>query len=73
MKVMKTLTPKSVRKLGDRFMVDFGQNMAGWVKIAVSDVAKGDTVVIRYPSVSRLTAPGLMSRISVMRRAPTAT
>ncbi|WP_289862073.1 family 78 glycoside hydrolase catalytic domain [uncultured Duncaniella sp.] len=48
MKVMKTLTPKSVRKLGDRFMVDFGQNMAGWVKIAVSDVAKGDTVVIRY-------------------------
>ncbi|MDE5916398.1 MAG: family 78 glycoside hydrolase catalytic domain, partial [Duncaniella sp.] len=48
MKVMKTLQPKSVRTLGDRFMVDLGQNMAGWVKITVSDVAKGDTVVIRY-------------------------
>lgn len=48
MKVMRTLTPKSVRKLGDRYMVDFGQNMAGWVKIAISDVAKGDTVTIRY-------------------------
>ena len=48
MKVMKTLQPKSVRKLGDRYMVDFGQNMAGWVKIALAGVAKGDTVVIRY-------------------------
>lgn len=48
MKVMRTLTPKSVRKVGDRYMVDFGQNMAGWVKINISDVAKGDTVTIRY-------------------------
>ena len=48
MKVMRTLKPKSVRRLGDRYMVDFGQNMAGWVKIAVSDVTKGDTVTIRY-------------------------
>lgn len=48
MKVMQTLSPKSVRKLGDRYMVDFGQNMAGWVKIAVNGVAKGDTVTIRY-------------------------
>ncbi len=48
MKVMRTLKPKSVRRLGDRYMVDFGQNMAGWIKIAVSDVTKGDTVTIRY-------------------------
>ncbi|MDE6556380.1 MAG: family 78 glycoside hydrolase catalytic domain [Duncaniella sp.] len=48
MKVMKTLSPKSVRKIGDKYLVDFGQNMAGWVKLNISDVAKGDTVVIRY-------------------------
>ncbi|WP_304957701.1 family 78 glycoside hydrolase catalytic domain [uncultured Duncaniella sp.] len=48
MKVMRTLKPKRVRRLGDRYMVDFGQNMAGWIKIAVSDVTKGDTVTIRY-------------------------
>lgn len=48
MKVMQTLSPKSVRKLGDRYMVDFGQNMAGWVKIAVDGVAKGDSMTIRY-------------------------
>ena len=63
MKVMRTLKPKSVRRLGDRYMVDFGQNMAGWIKIAVSDVTKGDTV----------TAPGLMWRICVTHRAPTVT
>ncbi len=48
MKVMRTLKPKTIRKFGDRFLVDFGQNMAGWVKIAVNGVAKGDTVTIRY-------------------------
>lgn len=48
MKVMRTLSPKGVRKIGDRYLVDFGQNMAGWVSIAISNVAKGDTVKIRY-------------------------
>lgn len=48
MRVMKTLKPKSIRKVGDSFLVDFGQNMAGWVNIAIKDVPRGDTVTIRY-------------------------
>lgn len=48
MKVMETFVPKSIRKVDDKFIVDFGQNMAGWVKINISDVASGDTVTIRY-------------------------
>ena len=56
MKVMETFSPKSIRKVGDKFIVDFGQNMAGWVKIKISDVAKGDSVIIRYSE--RLSADG---------------
>ncbi|MDE6824120.1 MAG: family 78 glycoside hydrolase catalytic domain [Duncaniella sp.] len=67
MKVMKTLTPKSVRKLGDRYMVDFGQNMAGWVKINISDVAKGDTVVIRYSE--RISADSTQLDVENLRNA----
>ncbi|MDE6693864.1 MAG: family 78 glycoside hydrolase catalytic domain, partial [Muribaculaceae bacterium] len=48
MKVMDTLKPKSVRRVGDKYLVDFGQNMAGWVRLSISDVEAGDTVTIRY-------------------------
>ncbi|MDE6653268.1 MAG: family 78 glycoside hydrolase catalytic domain [Muribaculaceae bacterium] len=48
MKVMDTLKPKSVRRIGDKYLVDFGQNMAGWVRLSISDVEAGDTVTIRY-------------------------
>ncbi|WP_300503683.1 family 78 glycoside hydrolase catalytic domain [uncultured Duncaniella sp.] len=67
MKVMQTLTPKSVRKLGDRYMVDFGQNMAGWVKINISDVAKGDTVMIRYSE--RISADSTQLDVENLRNA----
>lgn len=67
MKVMQTLKPKSVRKFGDRYMVDFGQNMAGWVKIAVSDVAKGDTVTIRY--AERLSPDSTQLNVENLRHA----
>ncbi len=67
MKVMQTLSPKSVRKLGDRYLVDFGQNMAGWVKINISDVAKGDTVVIRYSE--RITPDSLQLDVENLRNA----
>ena len=67
MKVMQTLTPKSVRKLGDRYMVDFGQNMAGWVKVNISDVAKGDTVMIRYSE--RISADSTQLDVENLRNA----
>ena len=33
MKVMKTLKPAVFKQYGNRYMIDFGQNMAGWVRI----------------------------------------
>ena len=48
MKVLKTIKPISVKKLGDGFIVDMGQNMAGWLKMRVSGVNAGDTVSIIF-------------------------
>ena len=48
MKVMQTLPAQSVRKVGNRYIVDFGQNMTGWVRLAIHDCTQGDTVRIRY-------------------------
>ena len=35
MKVMDTLKPVSIQKLGDKYILDFGQNMAGWVRFRI--------------------------------------
>ena len=48
MKVLKTIKPISVKKHGDGFIVDMGQNMAGWLKMRVSGVNAGDTVSIIF-------------------------
>ncbi len=48
MKVMKTLKPAVFKQYGDRYMIDFGQNMAGWVRINIAKAAAGDTICIRY-------------------------
>lgn len=48
MRVVKRLSPKSVIRKGDRLIVDMGQNMAGWLKLRISSVAAGDSVVIRF-------------------------
>ncbi len=48
MKVVKTIKPVSVKKHGDGFIVDMGQNMAGWLKMRVSGVNAGDTVSIIF-------------------------
>ena len=48
MKVLKTIKPISVKKLGDGFIVDMGQNMAGWLKMRISGVNAGDTVSIIF-------------------------
>ncbi len=47
-KVIKEITPKKITKLGDkRYLVDFGQNMAGFVRLKVSG-KKGDSIVVKY-------------------------
>lgn len=48
MKVVKQLSPQRVIRKGDRLIVDMGQNMAGWLKLRISSVAAGDSVVIRF-------------------------
>lgn len=46
MYVVKTLSP-ILRKYKGRLILDFGQNMAGWVRLRVNG-NKGDTIKIRY-------------------------
>ncbi len=48
MKVMKTLKAVSLKEYDGRCIIDFGQNMAGWVKMNVRNGASGDTIRIRY-------------------------
>ena len=48
MKILKTIKPVSVKKHGDGYIVDMGQNMAGWLKMRVKGVAAGDTVSIIF-------------------------
>ena len=56
MKVMRRLPVKSVTHYDGRTIIDFGQNMAGWVKLNVRDTEKGDTIMMRY--AERLTDGG---------------
>ncbi len=56
MKVMCELPAVKVTPYGDRAIVDFGQNMAGWVRINVRDTQRGDTIRMRY--AERLTDEG---------------
>ena len=56
MKIMKRLPAKTVTHYEGRTIVDFGQNMAGWVKLNVRDTKAGDTILMRY--AERLTNGG---------------
>lgn len=48
MKVMETIAPKAITPLADgRHIIDMGQNMAGWVRIAVQS-NRGDTITLRF-------------------------
>ncbi len=48
MKVMETIKPVAIRALNaDTFVLDMGQNMAGWLRIKVKGKA-GDTVTLRF-------------------------
>jgi alpha-L-rhamnosidase len=47
--VARTLKPVAVRETGPgAWTVDFGQNMAGWVRLAIRGQKAGDVVTIRY-------------------------
>ncbi|MES2776545.1 MAG: family 78 glycoside hydrolase catalytic domain [Bacteroidota bacterium] len=48
MKVMKDLTPVAITKsAGDKYIIDFGQNFAGWVKLKAKGT-KGQKITMRF-------------------------
>lgn len=47
MRVVDRLRPISIKPLGNKFILDFGQNMAGWLGIKVRGNS-GDSIVIRF-------------------------
>lgn len=47
MKVMETLKPVSIKPLRDKYILDMGQNMAGWLKIKVRGKT-GDKVTLKF-------------------------
>lgn len=48
MRVMKRLPVVRLERHGRRYIADFGQNMAGWVRIRLRHGREGDTVRMRY-------------------------
>ncbi len=48
MKIVDTIKPISVDAKGDSFIVDMGQNMAGWLKISINGTTEGDSVIVRF-------------------------
>lgn len=47
MKIMKAVKPVSVSRLGNSYIIDMGQNMAGWLRIRVKG-EKGDKVSLHF-------------------------
>ena len=47
--VVKELKPQVIKKVDEKtWVVDFGQNMAGWIRLQVRQQKKGDVLTIRY-------------------------
>lgn len=47
MKVLRTLKPISMTKIGNKYILDMGQNMVGWVRMKVNG-SEGDTLRMRF-------------------------
>ena len=47
MKVTETQKPVSIKKLGNKYILDIGQNMAGWVRFLIKGQA-GDIIRLRF-------------------------
>ncbi len=52
MKVVKTLRPVSIQPLGDKYIMDMGQNFTGWIRMKVAG-AEGDTIILRFAETLR--------------------
>ncbi len=48
MRIIKSLSPVSVKKHGDGFLIDIGQNMAGWLRLRINNASPGDTVFVCF-------------------------
>lgn len=53
MAVVDTIAPKSVTRTPRGLLLDFGQNIAGWLRLNIRDTRAGDTVTIRYAEIAR--------------------
>ena len=52
MKVIRRIRPVSVRKAGTgKYLLDMGQNMAGWLKMTVHNGKCGDQVTLRFAEI----------------------
>lgn len=47
MKVVDTVKPLTIKKLGDKYILDMGQNMAGWIRMKIKGAA-GDSIRLRF-------------------------
>ena len=47
MKVVDKLNPISMKKMGDKYMLDMGQNMVGWLRINIK-AKHGDSIQMRF-------------------------
>lgn len=48
MRVMQSVDVKSITPVGGNHVIDFGQNMAGWVRMRLSGTKKGQTIQLRF-------------------------
>ena len=48
MRVMRSLDPVSLTPHGDVWILDFGQNLAGWVRVHLHDTRPGQTLRLRF-------------------------
>jgi alpha-L-rhamnosidase len=47
MKVVDTVKPLTLKKAGDTYILDMGQNMAGWIRMKIRGAA-GDSIRLRF-------------------------
>ena len=48
MKVLKQQMPVSLTKHGNGYILDLGQNIAGWLKMRINSAQSGDSIKIRF-------------------------
>ena len=60
MKVQKQMKAQSITMHGDTAIIDLGQNIAGWLKMKISNATNGDSIKIRFAET--LTKDGKLYR-----------